>query len=157
MTADQLAPPAPVPSRAAVQVRVAEPRNDTRSVVGGPACRTVDPEMFFPDNDTKSAAEPAKIVCRRCPGEILASCLRYALTHQVEGIWGATTETDRERIRQVHEIDAEPIVAGDREIRTATVQELTEQEGLSANEIAVRLNVTPRTVVRHRSRLGVPA
>lgn len=160
MTADQLAPEVPAQQRAfgdTRRSRVAAVRNNIRVAVGGPACRGEDPELFFPDNDTLSAAEPARVICRRCPREILSSCLNYALTHAVEGVWATTTETDRDLIRERHGLIAEPITTSDREIRTDLVRELTEQEGLSANEIATRLNITQRTVVRHRSQIGATA
>ncbi len=160
MTADQLAPEAPAQQRAASDTRrsrVSAVRNAIRVAVGGPACRGEDPELFFPDNDTLSAAEPARIICRRCPKKIFSSCLEDALTHAVEGIWGATTETDRDLIRERHGLIAEPLTTSYREIRTDAVRDLTEHEGLSANEIATRLNITKRTVVRHRSQIGETA
>ena len=63
------------------------------------ACRTEDPELFFPI----SAAGPglaqvssAKAVCGRCP--VRANCLSYALITRPDGIWGGTTPRERERI-----------------------------------------------------------
>jgi WhiB family redox-sensing transcriptional regulator len=60
------------------------------------ACRTEDPELFFPI----SAAGPglaqvssAKAVCGRCP--VRANCLSYALITRPDGIWGGTTREER--------------------------------------------------------------
>ncbi|HMK99366.1 MAG TPA: WhiB family transcriptional regulator [Acidimicrobiales bacterium] len=52
---------------------------------GGPAMRQLD---------------AAKTVCRRCP--VAEECLAYALaTNQQFGVWGATSEQERRRLRRV--------------------------------------------------------
>lgn len=70
--------------------------------MAGAACAEGDPELFFDGrNKTKTAA--AKRICLRCP--LRKPCLAEALTpNEVDGsypsgVWGATTDTDRERIR----------------------------------------------------------
>lgn len=66
------------------------------------ACRTADPEAFFPNIavgplDTQVAA--AKAVCTGC--SVAAECLRWALKHgNVEGVWGGTSEDERRAIRR---------------------------------------------------------
>ncbi len=65
------------------------------------ACRSVDPELFFPIG-TRDAAlvqvAAAKVVCRRCPVE--PACLGWALANaQVAGVWGGTTEAERRALR----------------------------------------------------------
>jgi WhiB family redox-sensing transcriptional regulator len=61
------------------------------------ACRDVDPELFFPDGDIRSARaqlKTAKLICRRCP--VSATCLNWALASgQEAGIWGGLTEDER--------------------------------------------------------------
>ena len=57
------------------------------------ACAGVDTEVFFPRSRTSAGVEYAKAHCRCCP--IVATCLAYALTHEVDGIWGDTTEAER--------------------------------------------------------------
>jgi WhiB family redox-sensing transcriptional regulator len=63
------------------------------------ACRDADPELFFPDGDTRSAraqVKTAKLICRRCP--VSATCLSWALADgQQAGIWGGLTEDERRR------------------------------------------------------------
>lgn len=59
------------------------------------SCRQTDPELWFPD--LGSNANDAKAICRQCP--VLAECLAYALEHQEEGIWGATSKKQRQRLR----------------------------------------------------------
>jgi len=60
------------------------------------ACRSEDPELFFPI----AAAGPglaqirlAKAVCGRCP--VQADCLSYALITRPDRIWGGTTTEER--------------------------------------------------------------
>ena len=56
------------------------------------ACRSVDPELFFPASDTE--AEPARAVCHSCP--VIHVCLQFALDNRdYEGIWGGTTGAER--------------------------------------------------------------
>ncbi|MHA6765368.1 WhiB family transcriptional regulator [Streptacidiphilus sp. PAMC 29251] len=66
------------------------------------ACRTEDPELFFPVGNTGPAmlqVELAKAVCRRCP--VLDTCRQWAMeTSQESGIWGAMTEEDRRALKR---------------------------------------------------------
>lgn len=71
------------------------------------ACAAVDPDLFFPAGRDPVLAEAAKTYCRRCP--LIRECLSYALTHNVEGIWGATTPTERDDLRRRHHIAATDI------------------------------------------------
>jgi len=61
------------------------------------ACRTADPDIFFPVSAHGPGQEEiaqAKAVCARCP--VRRQCLRFALaTRQVHGVWGGTTEEER--------------------------------------------------------------
>ena len=63
------------------------------------ACRDADPELFFPDGDTRSArarVKQAKLICRGCP--VSATCLSWALASGQAGIWGGLTEDERHRL-----------------------------------------------------------
>ncbi|MCT9007145.1 WhiB family transcriptional regulator [Streptomyces rhizosphaerihabitans] len=61
------------------------------------ACRTVDPDLFFPIGSTGPALlqiQEAKAVCAGCP--VRDECLRWALdTGQSVGVWGGTSEAER--------------------------------------------------------------
>lgn len=61
------------------------------------ACRSADPDMFFPISESGPAREQtakAKAVCATCP--VRRECLGFALrTGQMHGIWGGTTEYER--------------------------------------------------------------
>jgi WhiB family redox-sensing transcriptional regulator len=66
------------------------------------ACRDVDSSLFFhPEGErgpARSARETAaKSVCARCP--VAEECLRHALAaREPYGVWGGTTEGEREVI-----------------------------------------------------------
>jgi len=66
------------------------------------ACRSADPELFFPVSGTgPSLAQiaEAKTVCARC--EVRSECLALALaTGQVYGIWGGTSPEERAVLRK---------------------------------------------------------
>ena len=49
-------------------------------------------DLWFPERGVNPHA--AKETCARCP--LLTSCLTYALTHPEHGVWGATTEAERD-------------------------------------------------------------
>jgi WhiB family redox-sensing transcriptional regulator len=59
-------------------------------------CREIGGEIFFPA-DPNNWRE-AKIACSMCP--VQNECLEYALKENVLGIWGGTTERDRQAIRR---------------------------------------------------------
>ena len=66
------------------------------------ACRQVDPELFFPVGTTGPAIEQvgqAKGICQGC--SVREACLGWALRNQIAfGIWGGTTEEDRQALRR---------------------------------------------------------
>jgi hypothetical protein len=80
-------------------------------------CYNLDPDIFFPEleieydkNDkplrpTKEAeaeylqkVDKAKAICNKC--QFVSDCLEYALKTNAYGIWGATSEQDRRRIKK---------------------------------------------------------
>ena len=58
-------------------------------------CRQTDPELWFPE--LGSSGRVAKQICQQCP--VLEQCLAYALEHQERGIWGGTSEKQRQQLR----------------------------------------------------------
>ena len=66
------------------------------------ACRDTDPDLFFPIGTTGQAIEQidaAKAVCFTC--EVRDACLEFALaTNQESGVWGATSEDERRKLRK---------------------------------------------------------
>ena len=66
------------------------------------ACRSSDPELFFPTGSTGSYVaqiREATSICRACP--VQGPCLQFALeTNQEAGIWGGTDEEERRKVRR---------------------------------------------------------
>jgi WhiB family redox-sensing transcriptional regulator len=65
------------------------------------ACRSTDPDFFFPVGTTGPAIkqiENAKAICRIC--DVQVDCLSYALNnHEDYGVWGGTSEQERRTIQ----------------------------------------------------------
>jgi WhiB family redox-sensing transcriptional regulator len=60
------------------------------------ACRSADPELFFPLSGSGKALEQiaeAKVICAGCP--VRRQCLEFALRTRPQGIWGGLTELER--------------------------------------------------------------
>lgn len=56
------------------------------------ACRTVDPNIFFPKHEADSAI--AKLICNECV--VRVPCLEYAIeTGENFGVWGGASEGER--------------------------------------------------------------
>lgn len=73
---------------------------NTEPWVAEGVCRTIDPDIWFPEKGRSSAL--AKRLCRQCP--VVKECLEYALRTErkhgrMYGVWGATSEHQR---RQIH-------------------------------------------------------
>ena len=66
------------------------------------ACRSADPELFFPisaSGPAREQAAEAKAICAIC--RVRRECLTFALrTGQLHGIWGGTTEDERAAARR---------------------------------------------------------
>ena len=108
------------------------------------ACRGADPELFFPEPgpDMHRKVAEAKAICVACP--VRADCGAYALANRERfGIWGGQADrarrATRRRTRQPGRCD--------RDIARLTAA------GLTAQHIAAKLDLAPRTVTRARARL----
>ncbi|SFJ76499.1 WhiB family transcriptional regulator, redox-sensing transcriptional regulator [Amycolatopsis sacchari] len=109
------------------------------------ACRDADPALFFPERGTAihRTIAAARQVCAACP--VAADCRAFARRHHERfGIWGG--ETEQARPRPPRSRGTRP-----RRDRDARIARLT-REGLTAEEIAARLDINPRTVHRARAR-----
>jgi WhiB family transcriptional regulator, redox-sensing transcriptional regulator len=78
---------------------------------GEPNCASVDPELFFPQeiemSDSKVVSKyqnlsAAKAICNSCPLKL--QCLEYALKNYEVGVWGGTTEHQRDDLRKLSNI-----------------------------------------------------
>lgn len=57
----------------------------------------IHPETFFPKKtDSVKRIELATDVCKQCA--VRGQCLEFALAHNEQGIWGGTTEDERDHI-----------------------------------------------------------
>ncbi|MGV8874828.1 MAG: WhiB family transcriptional regulator [Rhodococcus sp. (in: high G+C Gram-positive bacteria)] len=127
-------------------------------------CRSVDPDLFFPDGYAAAhTARKAKAVCRTCLVKV--ECAREALevtpAHLV-GVWAGeyfdtTAEGRKSAFQKVAAIADRPISKrrrGDdeRDRRMERIAELT-ASGWSANDIAAELKVSSRQVCRDRELL----
>lgn len=95
-------------------------RTDPENWMAEGACRTSDPELFFPISASEATAEQvaeARSICHRCDVEEV--CLRYALENGVKhGIWGGHTEQERvAAIRRGRRAAARPGKRGPRRAR----------------------------------------
>lgn len=63
-------------------------------------CREADPADFFPlpGGQVPAAIERAKGICGGCRER--EDCLQWALEHKERGVWGGTTENERDDIRE---------------------------------------------------------
>jgi WhiB family redox-sensing transcriptional regulator len=63
------------------------------------ACRSADPDLFFPispSGPAQTQTRRAKAVCAGCV--VQPDCLRYALAAgSVQGVWGGMSEAERRR------------------------------------------------------------
>jgi len=83
----------------------------------GAACRTEEPELFFPVGTSGPAlvqTARATAVCRRCP--VMIRCRTWAVaTGQAAGVWGGMSEEQRRAARWHDRLDL-PLPRG---LRTA--------------------------------------
>lgn len=141
-------------------VQVLDPVPPTATWIGRAGCTSLEP-LF----DDESRADEAVAACRRCP--VMQECRSWAVSNAVHGVAGAMTDEQRRRWREVRGLP-EPVVADHfmpPEIANADWQRPRTKSpavldavrrwtdlGLSGREIADRLDVTRRTVVRLRGR-----
>ena len=75
------------------------------------ACRSADPELFFPLSESGKSLEQiaeAKAICAGCP--VRRQCLAFALRTRAHGIWGGLTELERHHDRRPTD-DGRPQIA----------------------------------------------
>ena len=64
-------------------------------------CREEDPELFFPvgtGDPAKVQIAAAKKICAQCP--VVEPCLTWALDNGQTGVWGGTSDEERQSIRR---------------------------------------------------------
>ena len=120
------------------------------------ACRSVDPEVFFPTavagREFETQVSVAKVVCAGCP--VRSECLTWALAALPDGIAGGMTEHERRREqvrrrgerRRARRAPKRPVGGASAEIATAGQAAI--EAGLSVREVAGEFLVSPRTAGR---------
>jgi WhiB family redox-sensing transcriptional regulator len=62
-------------------------------------CRRGDPDRFWPTHGVnRSEIQPVIEECRKCP--LVDDCRDWALYHEPDGLWGATTPNERRSMRK---------------------------------------------------------
>ncbi len=111
------------------------------------ACYGIPTLMFFPDPGATADAFAALRICHGCP--IVDACRSYAIDTFQVGIWGGTTDRQRERIRRRRTTPSRT-----QRRRAANIEQVRALVGhLTAQQIADRLGVNVRTVERHKAAL----
>jgi hypothetical protein len=77
------------------------------SLDGTQHCRSAPVQMFFPATRADSGARKAKEICAGCPFQ--PDCLRYALTHDLHGVWGGATRSERIAYQRARGIRPVPV------------------------------------------------
>ena len=120
------------------------------------ACRSVDPEVFFPTAvagpEFEAQVSVAKAVCAGCP--VLTECLTWALAALSDGIAGGMTEHERRREqarprgerRRARRAPKRPV--GETRAEIAAAGQAAIEAGLSVREVAGEFLVSPRTAGR---------
>jgi hypothetical protein len=120
------------------------------------ACRSVDPEVFFPaaveGAEFEAQVSLAKSVCAGCP--VRSECLSWALEGLPEGIAGGMTEHERRQEktrrcgarRQCGQAAVPPVGGSRKEVAAAGRAAIA--AGLSVREAAAQFRVSERTAAR---------
>ena len=112
------------------------------------ACKTSDTELFFAE--APAAIAQAKSICQTCP--IRMQCLIDAINRNEFGIWGGTTDEERELIKSnggvgtgvTHQLENLPTL----EDAASQISEILVQP---VSKVCSKYKVEPRTVHRWRS------
>jgi len=75
---------------------------------GSQPCAEIGGDMWFPDEygDMKGFTPELRKICNSCP--FIKPCFEYAVTHDVDGLWAATTGIDRKNYRKKYGIKIIP-------------------------------------------------
>jgi WhiB family transcriptional regulator, redox-sensing transcriptional regulator len=91
--------PMPPTSSRAAEVLAAQDYRHWRLLA---ACRSADPDLFFPissSGESVAQVRRAKAICARCL--VRRDCLAFALrTKQADGVWGGMSEQERRQVNR---------------------------------------------------------
>jgi hypothetical protein len=110
---------------------------------GSCASGTVDSELFFEadadvkQNQIQTVLPMLRKFCGTCP--VQSDCLDYAMRHDVQGIWGGTTHSDRKKRRKILGLKPEPVGWARHAARIRTYEhEVALHEFIQNNPVCVR-------------------
>lgn len=110
------------------------------------ACYGIPTDMFYPAPEDQVGFRAAKRICRGCP--LMDACRDFAVANHEEGVWGATSERQRETIRRRQH----PETIRGSWARTAADRRRVARlaaTGLRVAQISADLDLSTRTVGRH--------
>lgn len=115
---------------------------------GTQPCLQVGLAAFFPAPGSHPPVyQQAKAMCFSCP--FRTGCLAHALSLNLPGVWGGTTESDRREIRAALGVCPSQMTPGDQEMVRDRIDELDDGTR-SAKEIAMALGCSAKTIDRRR-------
>ena len=62
--------------------------------------KSLDSEIFFPDPTEYDKIKKAKSICSTCDQKTKQDCLEFGIATKSYGIWGGTTEKERQSIKR---------------------------------------------------------
>lgn len=110
------------------------------------ACYGIPTDMFYPGPEDQDGYRAAVRICRNCP--LADACRDYAVANHEQGVWGGTSERQRDRLRR----RKSPQTIRGSWARTradrARVADL-DAAGAGPTEISTVVGISTRTVNRH--------
>jgi hypothetical protein len=115
------------------------------------ACRSKDPDLFFPTVESgpvyRRQVDEAKSVCAGCP--VVSRCLAEALVRLPDGIAGGLTADERRSVHRQGQVDVEELARHARNrSETAAAGAALLAAGRSRRVVAQVSGVSERTVYR---------
>jgi WhiB family redox-sensing transcriptional regulator len=86
--------------------RLPSPNTDPNEWMQDAACKKMEPSLFYPSDELtprqiRDGISTAKMICQSCP--VVMECLETAIETFERGVWGGTSESERELIRRDRE------------------------------------------------------
>lgn len=121
---------------------------------GTQPCVEIGPDGMHPYGSDHVQVAAAKSVCGPC--RFVDACKEFAVSYNVQGVWGGTSYADRRRERQRLGISAIPITLTDASHTRRQLAEL--DDGVTNSEIIAQLvGCSAKTVQRYRQERKVAA
>ncbi|WP_372458123.1 WhiB family transcriptional regulator [Streptantibioticus parmotrematis] len=140
-----------------------EPAADASATIDEPACRDIDPAIFFPSSrqqEARRSVRVAKAICVSCA--VSSRCLATAVRNdESDGIWGGHTPSERRSLVRDAETLTRDVSYAIRSLEAGeslrvnpldllAVVHLTTMRGWSAERLGRALHVSTDTVLQSR-------